>query len=138
MRILVVEDDAILALMEAEALNHFGHEVIGPAHTPDQALELATTGLADLALIDINLAGRDEGIALARKLRNHHGIQSLFVSGQVAVARANRDAALGFLPKPYLLEDLDRSARYVHALALGLNPPPPAMPAALEIFRSRL
>ncbi len=135
MRILVVEDDAILALMEAEGLNHYGHEVIGPAHTPEQALELAATQRADLALIDINLAGRDEGIALARNLRNHHEIQSLFVSGQAAVARANRDAALGFLPKPYLLEDLDRSARFAHALATGLNPPPPIMPTALEIFQ---
>lgn len=134
MRILVVEDDAILALMAAEALNLFGYEVVGPAHTVDECLNLAVNQPIDLAFIDINLAGKDEGIALARALRERHAIHSIFVSGQVAAARTNREAALGLLPKPYLLEDLDRSARFTQAWIVGANPPPPAKPVRLEMF----
>ena len=66
MRILVVEDDAILALMASEALDLFGYEVVGPAHTVDEYLDLAVKQPIDLAFIDINLAGKDEGIELAR------------------------------------------------------------------------
>jgi CheY-like chemotaxis protein len=134
MRILVVEDDAILALMAAEALTLFGYEVIGPAHTVEECLKLAGGQPIDLAFVDINLAGRDEGIALARQLRERHAIHSIFVSGQVAAARSHREAALGLLPKPYLLEDLDRSARFARAWIDGANPPPPAKPAKLELF----
>lgn len=134
MRILVVEDEAILALMAAEALRLEGHDIIGPAYSDEEALNLAATEAVDIAFIDINLAGRDEGIALARNLQLQHGIHSVFLSGQVEVARTNRDAALGLLPKPYLLEDLGASATFARALGEGRNPPPPPKPHALEVF----
>jgi CheY-like chemotaxis protein len=135
MRILVVEDDAILALVAAEALTIFGHEVIGPAYSAETALQFAATQSLDLAFIDINLAGHDEGITLARDLRTRYGLFSVFISGQIAVARSNRDAAIGLLRKPYRLEDLNRSAEFAQALIAGQNPPPPPMPSALEVFQ---
>jgi DNA-binding response OmpR family regulator len=41
MQILIVEDEAILALMVAEALTMFGYKVLGPAHTVEEALQVA-------------------------------------------------------------------------------------------------
>ena len=134
MQILIVEDDALLALMAAEALTQFGYKVSGPVHTVDEALQIAALEKIDLAFIDINLAGHDEGIALARELRERYDIRALFLSGQVAVARSNPDAALGLLAKPYLLEDLSRSVQFVQAYMDGKNPPPSAKPSKLEIF----
>lgn len=134
MQILIVEDDAILALMTAEALTIFGYRISGPAHTVDEALQIAAKEKIDLAFVDINLAGHDEGIELARELRARYGIRALFLSGQVVVARSNHDAALGLLAKPYLLEDLNRSIQYVQAYMDGKNPPPPAKPSKLELF----
>lgn len=106
MRILIVEDDAVLGMVASAALEGEGHAVAGPAFSVAEAQALAASGKADLALVDINLDGHDEGIALARSLRAQFGIPSIFVSGQVAAARANRDAALGLLPKPYDIDDL--------------------------------
>jgi two-component system, response regulator PdtaR len=71
---------------------------------------------------------------LARELRERYSTQTLFLSGQVAVARSNRDAALGLLAKPYLLEDLNRSVQFIQAYIEGKNPPPPFKPAKLELF----
>ena len=68
MRILLVEDDPILALIAASALEDEGHQIVGPAYDDEQALALAETQSADIALVDINLAGHDEGISLARSL----------------------------------------------------------------------
>jgi DNA-binding response OmpR family regulator len=119
MRILVVEDDVLMALMAADALMAGEHEVVGPAFSVDDALELA---------------GSDAGVGLARELRARFGVHTLFVSGHGVTARSNRDAALGLLPKPYKLEDLSRSAGYVLALSAGRNPPPSAKPDALELF----
>ncbi|MBA1272500.1 response regulator [Stutzerimonas azotifigens] len=133
MRILLVEDDPILALTVASQLTAEGHEVAGPAYDVAEALMLAAGQEADLALVDINLAGCDEGIGLARQLRDHHGIASLFVSGQLMVARGSGDAAVGLLRKPYRPDDLNRSVLIVEALLQGREPSVP-LPVALEIF----
>lgn len=133
MRILVVEDEAVIALTAAAVLSDAGHEVLTPAYSVDEALALGGER-PDLALVDINLAGQDEGIALARELQKRFSIHSLFVSGQVEAGRANRDAAMGLLRKPYDAGSLLASVGAAEELLGGGNPPPPPVPNALELF----
>jgi CheY-like chemotaxis protein len=133
MRILLVEDDPILALLAAATLAEH-HEVIGPAHDVTHALQLAADQQADIAFVDINLAGHDEGIALARALMARHGMTSMFVSGQVMSAHANTDAALGLLRKPYAPEDLTHCAQIAQALLDGQEFSTLPTCEALEIF----
>ncbi|MCI8212509.1 hypothetical protein AUC61_23545 [Pseudomonas sp. S25] len=134
MRILLIEDDPVLAMIAVATLGT-EHEVIGPAHDVSHALQLAGEQQADVAFIDINLGGHDEGIALARSLLNEHGISSMFISGQILAARANADAALGLLRKPYAPQDLTFCAKVAGALLEGQSLA--ALPAhsALEIFQ---
>jgi CheY-like chemotaxis protein len=134
MKILLVEDDAVIGLIAHDWLVRSGHDVIGPAFTAPEALDLALLTMPDLAFVDINLEGHDEGVELARNLRDNCKVPCVFVSGQSASARSNVDAALGFLPKPYGLEDLEQSAQFIYALVNGDAPPPPYAPAALELF----
>ncbi|MDQ2821038.1 MAG: response regulator [Pseudomonadota bacterium] len=134
MKILLVEDDAVIGFIAQEWLIQFGHEVLGPAFTASEALTLVLECRPDLAFVDINLEGHDEGIELARGLRDTYQVPCVFVSGQPASARANPDAAFGYLPKPYSLDDLEQSAQFVSALVKGESPPPPDAPAALELF----
>ena len=133
MRILIVEDDPILALLAAATLGEH-HEIIGPAHDVSHALQLAAEQPADIAFVDINLAGHDEGIALARALMARHGVTSMFVSGQVLAAHANTAAALRLLRKPYAPEDLNLCAHVAQALLDGreFSTLPPH--GSLEIF----
>ena len=98
MILLVAEDEALIALVLELELRGAGHEVLGPAATPEEALALVAGTRPELALIDINLTGGGDGIALARALRDRHGVPSLFVSGQAPDALANQDAALGLGP----------------------------------------
>ncbi len=140
MRILLIEDDPVLAMIAAATLGA-EHEVIGPAYDVSHALQLAREQQADIAFVDINLGGNDEGIALARSLMGEHGVSSMFISGQILTARANADAALGLLRKPYAPQDLTLCAKVARALLDGQ--PLAMLPAhnALEIFqpaRSRL
>lgn len=106
MRILVVEDEAFLALMLSEMLADLGHEAIGPAADEAGARRLAAEHRLDLALVDIQLAGQGDGVALARHLRERWGLPSIFVSGQAELARSARDAAFALLRKPYSLDAL--------------------------------
>ena len=131
MRILVVEDEPMIACALAMELQDAGHEVLGPAYTVEEAQALAFASPPQLGLIDINLAGHDEGIELARRLRAELGVYSLFVSGQIAQARANADAALGVLPKPFRFEALAAIIEAAAELMAGrlITPPP-----GLELF----
>jgi len=57
LRVLVVEDSALIAMDLESILTQAGHTVIGPASTVTEALELADEGLADIALLDVDLHG---------------------------------------------------------------------------------
>ncbi|RYE67901.1 MAG: response regulator, partial [Oxalobacteraceae bacterium] len=105
MRILLIEDDPILALLAEIALEEDGHEIIGPAYDVAGALLLAQNHGIDIAFVDINLDGHDEGVGLAQTLYEQFNIHSLFVSGQIDVAKANSGYALGLLSKPYSPND---------------------------------
>jgi CheY-like chemotaxis protein len=135
MRILLIEDDPILAMIAAATLGS-EHEVIGPAHDVSHALQLAREQHADIAFVDINLNGHDEGVALARNLLTQHGLCSMFISGQILTARANADAALGLLHKPYAPEDLTRCAQVAQALLEGQTLTSLPTQGALEIFHA--
>ena len=62
---------------------------------------------------------------------------SLFVSGQLAAARSNKDAALGLLKKPYDSSALVGALPVAEAVMAGRRPPPPALPRTLELFIDR-
>jgi DNA-binding response OmpR family regulator len=134
MIILVVEDEPMIACAVAMELQDAGHEVLGPAYTVEEAQDLVAARTPDLAMIDINLAGHDEGIALARWLRKELGVPCYFVSGQVAQARANCDAALGVLPKPFDFKSLIQSIGVAEDLMTGRRPR--TLPRGLELFAS--
>jgi CheY-like chemotaxis protein len=134
MRILLVDDDPILALLAELALEEDGHQIIGPAYDADHALALAETNALDLAFVDINLSGHDEGVDLAQLLHERFNVFSLFVSGQIDVAKANTSYAVGLLAKPYTPHDLSRSALIVHALVKGELPLTLSVPSPLTLF----
>ena len=132
MILLVAEDEALIALVLELELRGAGHEVLGPAATPEEALALAEGTRPELALIDINLTAGGDGIALARTLRDRHGVPSLFVSGQAPDALAAKDAALGLVRKPYAPEDVARAVEAVAELLRGCRPA--RLPPGLELF----
>ena len=73
MRILVVEDEWLIAAMVVNALHSTQHEVVGPVPSVEAGLWLVQHH-AGLALLDINLGRGDNGVDLARCLHQRHGI----------------------------------------------------------------
>jgi DNA-binding response OmpR family regulator len=130
--VLVVEDEPVIAASIEWELIEAGHEVLGPAAGVDEALALAGASPPDLAFVDINLAGHDEGVGLARELKRRFQVHSLFVTGQVAQARQNADAAVGVLPKPFAFSTLVACVPATAELARGRTPA--HLPRELEVF----
>lgn len=134
MLVLVVEDEPVIAASIEWELLEAGHEVLGPAASVAEVEALTVKAKPDIAFIDINLSGHDEGIGVARDLKHRLGVDSLFVTGQLAQARQNRDAALGVLPKPFAFESLVDCVPALAELASGRMPD--RTPRGLEIFRT--
>jgi DNA-binding response OmpR family regulator len=132
MLILVVEDEPICALSTIAELEHAGHQILGPARTLEEGLELARTGHPTLALVDIDLAHKGDGLELARHLREMR-IASVFVSAQTRDALDNCSLALGYIGKPYNPADLPSSIDAISAILEGREPAPP-VPHTLQLF----
>ena len=101
-RVLVVEDEAMLALSLEDMLRDLGCVVAGTAAKLDDAMEMARTSDFDVALLDVNLGGkRVDPVAEAIRER---GMPIVYVTGY------GRTAALGLvLEKPYNSADLERT-----------------------------
>ncbi len=103
-RVLILEDEVLLAMNLQDMLTDLGHQVMGIATRVDKALTLAHDGDFDFAILDINVAGT-LSFPVADILRAR-GIPFIFASGYGA-----RDVgAYGcnhVLSKPYELRDLD-------------------------------
>lgn len=125
-RILIVEDDLLIAVDIEAALADAGFEAIGIAPTGEEAIEMARTARPDLAVMDIKLAGARDGVDTALELFHTHGIRCIFASAHSgdpeAHRRAESAAPLGWLQKPYTMTSL---TKLVRAAARQLRGKPP-------------
>jgi two-component system, response regulator PdtaR len=133
-RILIVEDETLIALMLTDSLERGGHYVMGPASTLSEALALCELALPELALLDINLRDGKSGVDVARALFERWGVLSIFASGQMTDARKASDVALGYIRKPYEARTVLRSVEVAREVMSGAKPS--AVPAGFELFRT--
>ncbi|WP_235782610.1 response regulator [Bradyrhizobium murdochi] len=109
LRVLVVEDDFLIAMQSEVALTAAGFEVVGPAATAEEAIALASEAQPTLAVMDIRLASTRDGIDAARQLYQDFAIRCIFATAHDDVytrGRAEPYAPLGWLPKPYTMASL--------------------------------
>ncbi|HJU30552.1 MAG TPA: response regulator [Hyphomicrobiaceae bacterium] len=106
-RILVVEDEALVALQLQEDLENEGHQVIGPARNLEQGISLAVSENIDAALIDVSL-GRDTSAPIADQLLARN-IPFAFATGYAdGSILPERLRAVPRLSKPYALNEVRR------------------------------
>ena len=103
-KIMIVEDDPIVALGLNSLLTGHGYRVVGIAEDLDEALKLAQGGEVDIAIVDIHLARGPDGVCVAEALRREFDIPALFVSAAIDPAdevRALGARPIGFIDKPF-------------------------------------
>lgn len=121
--ILIVEDEALVALYTAELLEDAGRTVVGMAATGATALDMAAADPPGLALVDVRLPGGMDGVEVARELQRRHGTRIVFVSGTLDAATLARASPLGpfaCLQKP--VRPVDLLAVVDSAVAAGHSP----------------
>ena len=121
LRVLIVEDEALLA-MELEALlEEQGHAVAGWAVSSREALALLETTEADIAFVDVHLVDGPTGIAVAERMAAR-GITVVFLTANPKRLPEDFVGAVGVIAKPYSLHSLVASLGYLHQ---GVRAPPP-------------
>jgi len=113
-KILIVEDDAIIAMDLRSTLEESGFRVFRPRATGEAAVQFAASECPNLVLMDIHLAGEMDGIEAARLILEVCPIGLIFISGYLnpeVVAEAGVLKPFAFLGKPVILEDLLETIR---------------------------
>ncbi|MBF0390974.1 MAG: response regulator [Desulfamplus sp.] len=102
-KILIVEDERVVAMSIEDALIGMGHTVCGIASSGEQARLLSASNNPDLVMMDIKLKGAADGIETAKKLKELYDIPVIFLtaySDQQILERAKLVEPLGYILKP--------------------------------------
>jgi DNA-binding LytR/AlgR family response regulator len=118
LKIGIVEDDMIIAGALAEMLMAIGYDVPDNATRYSEAIELIETEKPDLLLLDINLVGKLDGIAVADTVRKNFGIPFIFLTANLDSATVER--AKKVFPSAYLAKPVTKDQLY-SAIEIAFN-----------------
>jgi len=130
-RILIIEDEALVAMELRFVLEDLGHEVVGTVADASGARALADRSDVDLALVDIHLSDGATGIDLGREL-GQHGVTVLFMTANPGMVRNGVAGTFGVLSKPTDERAVQTAVDY--ALSRRAGRPVEYAPPELQLF----
>lgn len=101
LRVLIVEDEALLSLYLQECIEDAGHTVVGIAATSREAVELAMQARPDLAFVDVNLLDGNTGVEAARIMAERCDTLVVFMTANQKMIPGDFAGAAGLVAKPY-------------------------------------
>ncbi|AVA24966.1 response regulator [Rhizobium sp. LEGMi198b] len=107
--ILIVEDDFFIAMDVEATLTAAGYSLAGIASSAEEAIRLAVARRPALAIMDIRLSGKRDGVDAALELFRDHGIRCIFATAHAdhdIIQRAGPACPLAWLQKPYSMPSL--------------------------------
>ncbi|MEP4091899.1 response regulator [Reichenbachiella sp.] len=108
-KILIVEDELIIAEDMRDMLESLGYEVVGVTGRLDEAKRLLAATMPDIAMVDITLGTKQDGLDLASHIINHQNIPFVFCTSHAdkgTVDKAKQLHPHGYLVKPFEQNDL--------------------------------
>ena len=122
LRVLVIEDDAIIGMLLSELLTGMGHGICAIAATEGEAVIAATRHRPDLMIVDAGL-GRGSGVSAVEEILRAGPIAHLYLTGDPTRVQSRKAGAV-VVRKPFRQAELARAID----LALATLPEQPAMP----------
>lgn len=122
LRVMIVEDEALLA-MELEGLvEEAGHTVVGWATSSTEARRLVDLIDADIAFVDVHLTDGPTGVEVAQYIADRKNSMVVFMTANPKRLPENFAGAVGVIAKPYTMNGLLAALRYLQE---GVRRPPP-------------
>ncbi|WP_298163667.1 response regulator [Brevundimonas sp.] len=131
-RILIIEDEALVAMELRFVLEDLGHEVVATAADARSARSAASENDVDLALVDIHLSDGPTGIDLGRELGQEMGVTVLFMTANPGMLREGVAGTIGVLSKPTDERAVQTAVDY--ALRRRAGRPVEYAPPELQLF----
>ena len=103
-KILIVEDENIVAIDLQKRLMNLGYDIVGIVSTGEDAVRKAVATSPDLVLMDVRLKGEMDGIEAASMLRFQHGVAVVYLSAYAdndTLKRASKTEPFGYILKPF-------------------------------------
>lgn len=128
-RILIVEDEIIVAMDLEATLEDFGFETVGIAADTTSALQLGAT-IPDVALVDVNLRDGPTGPEIGARLARDFGVNVVFITANPRMLGDGIAGAIGVLPKPSDPHTIKQTVEYILGMKNNQNhmiAPPPAL-----------
>jgi DNA-binding response OmpR family regulator len=116
-RVLIVEDEFLIALDVADVVEGMGLTVAGLATGLQKALSMAAD--ADIALVDVNLADGATGPAIGRELSERFGITVIFMTANPEQLKGKTECSIGVLTKPVMPQVIEETIDYALANRRG-------------------
>ena len=108
-KVLVVEDESLIARALTKILNKFNYDIIGIANDSDAALRLLSETKPDIILMDIRIDGKLDGIQTAELIIANYDIPIVYMSSlddQKTIDRAKQTQPFGYVTKPFEEKDI--------------------------------
>lgn len=113
LKVIIIEDESIVAMMIEDLIVDMGHEVVGTAGRLEPALALVRETAVDFAIVDVNLNGElTYPVADVLKAR---GVPFVFATGYGVAGLKDEWKSNPVLQKPFQPEDLERAIKAVAA-----------------------
>ncbi len=110
-KILLIEDEKMIAQNLKSVIENFGYELVGIATTGEEALEIAFDKNIDIVVSDIEIRGLTDGIDISKTLQNTYNLPIIFTTAyndEEKIKRASSVTNLvGYLVKPIRIDELD-------------------------------
>ncbi|SEQ86598.1 two component transcriptional regulator, LytTR family [Hyunsoonleella jejuensis] len=111
-KILIVEDEMVIAANISLQLTELGYEITGIVPRGEDALKQIEVNTPDILLLDINLKGTLDGIETAKAMQKNHNIPIIYLTANIDDEHFNRAKTThpyGFIAKPFKKLDLQRT-----------------------------
>lgn len=131
-RILIVEDEAIVAMELRFVLEDLGYEVVDAVAEARAARDAVKETSVDLALVDIHLSDGPTGVELGRELANEQGVTVLYMTANPGMLRDGVAGTIGVLTKP--TDEVAVQTAVDYALRRRQGEAAPPAPAELRLF----
>jgi DNA-binding response OmpR family regulator len=132
LKVLIVEDEALLAMELESLVEEAGHSVAGWATSSTEARQMVDTIDADIAFVDVHLTDGPTGVEVAEYIAKTRRSMVVFMTANPKRIPENFAGAIGVIAKPYTMNGLLSALRYLQE---GVRRPPPvsALPVGFTL-----
>ncbi|WP_027057989.1 response regulator [Mesorhizobium loti] len=122
LKILIIEDEALLAMELESLVEEAGHSVVGWATSSSEAKSMVGSTDADIAFVDIHLTDGPTGVEVAEYIGQKKSSVVVFMTANPKRIPDHFAGAVGVIAKPYTMNGLTSALRYLQE---GVRRPPP-------------